>query len=93
MWAAENHDQGLRQWDYKELQISRKQMESAMNTNYDRPTLDEYLGGSNPDTALLAEYLKQAYADVLLARIPYLTQEAYDAAWYRVAERAKELRA
>lgn len=47
----------------------------------------------NPDTALLAEHLKAAYAEVMHDRVPYLDEKAFDAAWYRVAERAKELRA
>lgn len=46
----------------------------------------------NPDTTLLADHLKAAYAEALTERLPLLTDEAYDAAWYRVAERAKELR-
>lgn len=47
----------------------------------------------NPDTSLLADHLKAAYAEVITERLPYLTEETFDAAWYRVAERAKELRA
>lgn len=41
----------------------------------------------NGDTVLLAEYLKQAYAEVLLETAPSFD---YDRAWHRVAERAKE---
>lgn len=47
----------------------------------------------NPDTELLASMLSQAYAEVLMERLPVLDDAAYRAAWYRVAERAKELRA
>ena len=35
--------------------------------------------------------LQQAYAEVLLKRAPMLDDAAYDEAWRRVAERAKEL--
>ena len=43
----------------------------------------------NPDRALLADHLKAAYAEVIIDRLPYLTEATFDAAWYRVAERAK----
>lgn len=58
-----------------------------MNTNYDRPTMDEYLGGYNPDTGLLAAELHSAWSDAIEEKLPIKD------AWYRVAARAKELRA
>jgi hypothetical protein len=53
---------------------------------------------TNPDTQLLAEHLRAAYEEVLLEQIRvsdpgHALDDARAAAWYRVAERAKELRA
>lgn len=67
-----------------------------MQTNYERLTVDEYVGGRNPDTELLSSLLQQAYAEKMLEQIQgrgIIDQAVLDAAWYRVAERAKELRA
>ena len=47
----------------------------------------------DPDTELLQAHLQEAYAEALKERLPVLDDAAFDAAWYRVAERAKELRA
>lgn len=50
----------------------------------------------NMDTELLAAKLAEAYAQAILDRVNgtgRLDQDAFDHAWYRVAERAKELRA
>lgn len=57
---------------------------------------DENSGGRNLDTALLSQHLQEAYAEKMLEQIQgrgIIDQGVLDAAWYRVAERAKELRA